>query len=433
LSFYRGNLATISTHWPDIALKLDTCQFDLAQVELVKDQELSLVFEKIQLASSYNQAVEAQLQISALPTNTANVTLYGSGLGIVQKMLLENRALKSLHVVVLNLPLFKASLTYFDHNTWLVDPRVNLSLPQAASKIENPFIALPAELELSTDSSAPIRDRLCLALDNDFIEQSRGVLNTSLQNDIMDNLAFIARDNNVNTLFSSCNNTDFIVCGAGPTLADHFDWLKQPKTQEKYTIVAVDTAVKPMIKAGIIPDIIVSIDSDDKGSFDGIDSHLFINTPLVYFPVVQSDLLSCWQGPRYTAYSMSQLYSSINKVHAKGRLFCCGCVLHPSVDLAVKMGATKVLLLGADFAFPGKKTHTHCNNEPEKISSQQSAEQTKHWVLDGKNERVPTLLCYRGYLRDLEDYIELIKGVTFYNGSDKGALIRGTTLWKKFQ
>ncbi|MFT6836134.1 MAG: hypothetical protein ACJA0H_002180, partial [Francisellaceae bacterium] len=43
---------------------------------------------------------------------------------------------------------------------------------------------------------------------------------------------------------------------------------------------------------------------------------------------------------------------------------------------------------------------------------------------------VPTLLSYRGYLRDLEDYIELIKGVDFYNGSSKGALIRGTKLWQ---
>ncbi|MEY8214838.1 MAG: 6-hydroxymethylpterin diphosphokinase MptE-like protein [Colwellia sp.] len=432
MDFFIDNLAIISTRWPEVAQKLTQCHFDLSQIELVSDQELSLVFDKIQVASSYNQGEEARLQISVLPTNTAKVTLYGTGLGSVQNILLEDTHLKLLHVVVFNLPLFKASLTYFDHKKWLLDSRVNLTLPQTNSKIESPFIALPAELELSTNSSAHIRDRLCLALDNDYIEQSRGIQNAALQNDIMDNVEFIVNDRDVKELFLSGNKTDYIICAAGPTLVEHLDWLKQPSTKEKFTIIAVDTAIKSMAKAGIIPDIIVSIDPDEKIFFEDIYIEFFKNTPLVYFPVVKKSLLSAWKGPKYTAYSMSQLYNTVNELYPKGRLYCCGCVIHPSIDLSVKMGAKKVLLLGADFSFPDNKIHTYCKNDPEEITAHQTAEQTKHWLLNGINERVPTLLCYRGYLRDLEDYIELIKGVDFYNGSSKGALIRGTTLWTKF-
>ncbi|MFT7005690.1 MAG: hypothetical protein ACJAXJ_000189 [Colwellia sp.] len=430
MDFFIDNLAIISIRWPEIAQKLKKCHFDLSQIELVKDHELSLVFDKIQVASSYNQCEEAKLQINILPINSPKVTLYGTGLGGVQNRLLENTQLKLLHVVVFNISLFKASLTYFDHKKWLLDSRVNLSLPQKNSKVENPFIALPAELELSTLSSAPIRDRLCLALDNDYIEQSRGVLNTALQNNIMDNVNFIINDKDIKELFLSSNTADYIVCGAGPSLAEHFNWLRQSDTKENFTIIAVDTAIKPMTKAGIIPDIIVSIDPDEKKSFEGLDLDIFRNTPLIYFPVVKNDLLSSWKGPKYTAYSMSQLYTAVNELYPRGRLYCCGSVIHPSIDLSVKMGAKSILLLGADFSFPGNKIHTHCSNEPEKITSHQTAEQTKHWVLNGENERVPTLLSYRGYLRDLEDYIELIKGVDFYNGSSKGALIRGTKLWQ---
>jgi len=53
-------------------------------------------------------------------------------------------------------------------------------------------------------------------------------------------------------------------------------------------------------------------------------------------------------------------------------------------------------------------------------------------VLNGLNERVPTLLNYRGYLRDLEDYIALAKHVEFFNGSYKGAFIANTKIWPEF-
>jgi hypothetical protein len=432
LDFFIDNLAVISRQWPEIAHILSKSHFDVSQIALVKDKELSLVFNNIQVASSYNQSEEARLQISQLPINTPKVTLYGTGLGVLQSTLLESTQLKLLNVVIFNIPLFKASLTHFDHKKWLSDPRVNLSLPQDTSKVQNPFIALPAELELSTNSSAHLRDRLCLALDNHYIEQSQGILNTALQKKIMENIDCIVKEKDVSELFSSNLNTptktDYIVCAAGPSLADHINWLKQSATREKFTIIGVDTAVKSLVKAGVMPDIIVSIDADDKGSFDGLDGDIFINTPLVYFPVVKNDLLSFWQGPKYTAYSMSQLYNTVNESHPRGRLYCCGSVIHPSIDLSVKMGAKKVLLLGTDFSFPGNKIHTSYKNSPEEVTSHQTAEQTKHWVINGENERVPTLLCYRGYLRDLEDYIALTKGVDFYNGSSKGALIKGTSM-----
>jgi hypothetical protein len=438
LDFFIDNLAIISIRWPEVAQKVKKCHFDLSQIELVKDHELSLVFDKIQVASSYNQREEAKLQISALPIYTANVTLYGTGLGGVQSRLLENTQLKLLHVVVFNISLFKASLTYFDHKKWLLDSRVNLSLPQKNSKVENPFIALPAELVLATNESASLRDRLCLALDDNFIRQNKGIGNRELQESIMSNLSFIKNDHDVqelcsNYFFVTDNNskkTDFIVCGAGPTLADHFTWLQHLSTRERFIIVAVDAAVMPLAQAGIIADIVVSIDPVAKKLFDKLNLDNFNKVPLVYFPVVSGELLSLWQGPKYTAYSTGELYQEINDIHPKRRLYCAGSVIHPAVDLSVKMAAKNVLLLGADFSFPDGKSHTYWQDENSNNSMHLSTEKTSHWVLNSLNERVPTLLNYRGYLRDLEDYIELIKGVDFYNGSSKGALIRGTKLWR---
>nr|WP_289846772.1 6-hydroxymethylpterin diphosphokinase MptE-like protein [Colwellia sp. E2M01] len=302
-------------------------------------------------------------------------------------------------------------------------------MPTLDDKVSFPFIALPAELSLAEDDSSPLRDRICLALDHPFIEAKKGIKNEDILQAINNNIPFIERDNNVSDLFLTGNNKQYIVCGAGPTLEDHYQLLTQQNIRQQYILIAVDAAVLPLLNQGITPDIIVSIDPIAKKLFDDIDMGILKNIPLIYFPVVKPSLLSRWQGPRYTAYSTSKLYHDINNKHAKGRLYCGGSVIHPAIDLAVKMGAKNITFLGADFSFPGGKTHTHWVEDKSTKAAHVSSEKSPYWVLNSLNERVPTLLNYRGYLRDLEDYIALVTHVTFYNGSQRGALIKGTQLW----
>lgn len=420
-----NNLLIISKRWLDLANLIKNAHYELSQVALVEDHERSLVFEQIQIASSFDQISEANLQISAVAVGSSEVTVYGTGLGQVQRQLLARGNLKKLNVVILNLAVFKASLYYFNQLDWLQDPRVKLQLPSNSNPLVNqintPFVALPAELTLASNETALLRDRICLALDADFIEQSSGAKNQALFDKIDTNLSFIRRDHDVSKLFSSATKTNYIICGAGPTLIEHFHWLKQAKTKKDYTLISVDAAVKALYQEGIVPDIIVSIDPRAKHLFDGFNEKV----PLVYFPVVDDDFLSTWQGERYVAYSTGALYQPINNIEPRGRLYCGGSVIHPAIDLAVNMKAENIILLGADFSFPDGRTHAYWQEDSVHIS----ATNTSHWVLNFYNERIPTLLNYRGYLRDLEQYIALTKNVTFYNGSKKGALIAGTEIW----
>lgn len=424
MNYLSNNLLTILKRWPEIADLLQTAHYDLSQVELVADKECSLVFDSIQIASSFDQVEEANIQISQITNDTDVVTLYGTGLGKVQQQLLLCDNLLTLNVVILNMALFKASLSYFDHLGWLQDPRINLLTPLHNNRITNQptsmFIALPAELVLAENDSARLRDRICLALDSEFIEQSSGSKNKELVDKIDDNLAFINEDHDVCQLISSAQKSQYIICGAGPTLVEHFTWLKRPEIKAKYTLIAVDAAVQALYQEDIIPNIIVSIDPRAKTLFEGFNEKV----PLVYFPVVDGDFLINWPGERYVAYSTGALYHKINERLPKGRLYCGGSVIHPAIDLAVHMKAKKVVLLGADFSFPGEKSHAYWEEDRELVS----AKSTQHWVLNAENVRVPTLLNYRGYLRDLEQYIELAKHVSFFNGSKKGALIAGTTI-----
>ena len=435
MNFYEANLAIITRRWPNIAKQLCAACYDISQVELVEDKQLSLVFNGIQLASSYDQEAEASIQVQSLITDVSKVTLYGTGLGLVQKILLKKSTVATLDVIILNFPLFKACLTYFDHQYWLLDERVALKSSKKQKKIHKPFIALPAELVLAKNESASLRDRLCLTLDDDFIRQNKGSGNSALKECITRNLSYIQNDNDVKELFSmnhyGMGKTHFIVCGAGPTLAEHYTWLQKKSTRQNFTLVVVDAAVMPLARVGIIADIVVSIDPAAKKLFDDLHFDDFEHVPLVYFPLVTEALLSSWQGPRFTAYSSGELYQEINEKYPRGRLYSGGSVIHPAIDLAVKMAAKKILLLGTDFSFPDGQSHTYWNDQNSNNSIHVTAENTTHWVLNSLNERVPTLLNYRGYLRDLEDYISLAKHVDFFNGSKKGALISGTRLWSE--
>lgn len=429
MSIYDDNLSVISRRWPQLASQITLTQYNTTQLQLVEDKQVSLVFDDIQLASSHDQVAEASYQLEQLDITSKKVTIYGSTLGTIQTLLLARQQLSQLSVVILNLAVFKACLSYFDQHSWLADERVTLKVPKLNEQLSRPFIALPAALTLASDESSPLRDRVCLALDDDFITDKKGVKNEALLVKLYDNVNFIKNDLDVKRLFLSNNNKRFIVCGAGPTLAEHYDFLSLKNTRDNFTLVAVDAAVKPLINNGIMPDIVVSIDPVAKKLFEDVNMSYFKKVPLVYFPVISESLLSAWQGPRYTAYSKGELYDSINDKYAKGRLFCCGSVIHPAIDLVVQMGADKVLLLGADFSFPEGKTHTHWHDQLSSRQVHTSIEHSTHWVLNGFNERVPTLLNYRGYLRDLENYISLVKHVKFYNGSRKGANISGTTIW----
>ncbi len=435
MNFLTDNLAIISKRWPNIAEKLNLAYYCIEQVELIEDKQLSLVFDKIQIASSYDQVVEAKIQLDHLNNDTQLVAIYGTGLGEVQRQLLHKSNLKELEIIVFNFPLFKACLTYFNQQDWLLNKRVTLKIATDDSKVRQNFIALPAELVLAENFSARLRDKVCLTLDNDFIN-NKGINNAKLQKSIKDNLSFIKSDFDVSKLFSSMNNNNnknnkFIICAAGPTLLDHFSWLQKPSTRDSFTVIAVDAAVMPLAEAGVIPDIVVSIDPVAKKLLDCLNIKDFKHVPLVYFPVVNNELLSFWQGPRYVAYSTGDLYQSINKDYPRGRLYCAGSVIHPAIDLSVKIGAKQVLFLGADFSFPEGKSHTFWQLSELANKPQLSTTNTPHWVLNGFNERVPTLLNYRGYLRDLEDYIIVKKQVEFFNGSKKGAFIKGTKQWKE--
>lgn len=116
------------------------------------------------------------------------------------------------------------------------------------------------------------------------------------------------------------------------------------------------------------------------------------------------------------------MYAALAREHPKGTLHQGGSVIHPTVDLAVQIGCTEVLLLGCDFAFPGGQTHAGWQDG----ALGPSASQALSWVVDGHGKRVSTNPNFTTYQIELERYMAAHPEVHFWNSSRDGAALLGS-------
>ncbi|AUG39839.1 motility accessory factor Maf-2 [Pseudomonas chlororaphis] len=424
---FEGNAQAIQARWPRLLERLLAEDSAGLQADLVEGLGSTLSISGIQLTSRHDRTAEARTQAASLPADSPVIHLYGTGLGDLQQILLENPALQRLQVHILNGAVFALVLQLLDQQAWLNDPRVELGYAGDLAEIQLPFFALPSELVLADDYNAKIRDRLVsevhLAFNNrDFVADSPEV---TLR--LQSSAELVASDSDVAQLFGTQPGREVFVIATGPSLERHFERLREIRAQARRPLfICVDTAYRPLLKQGIEPDIVVSIDHRISGLHLPPEKSAAIT--LVYLPMVDPQILALWQGPRYVGYSASPIYTRMREQLPKAQLYVGGSVIHPAVDLAVKMGAEQVTLFGADFAFPMNKTHAGWLDG--ELGPQLGA--ARHWVLDGHGQRVRTQLNFRSYLCELERFIAGHPRVRFYNSSRDGAMIAGTTYHPEF-
>jgi hypothetical protein len=280
---------------------------------------------------------------------------------------------------------------------------------------------------LADDFNAKIRDRLVNEVHLSFNNRDFDPQLPFIQQRLQDCLDVLLADDDVAQLFGTCTGREIYVIGTGPTLESHFERLAAVRGQaERPLFICVDTAYLPLRKHGIVPDLVVTIDK--LISFRHLPFEESDGIPLVYLPMSDPTVLTAWKGKRYGGYTASPIYDALRQQHPRAQLHAGGSVIHPAVDLAVKMGATRITLFGADFAFPMNKTHAGWNDG----DLGPALEQARHWVRDGYGERVPTQLNFRGYLCVLERYIAAHPQVNFLNSSRAGAMIVGTQFNQEF-
>ena len=424
--FFQANAEVLERRWPALFERLMAEDSAAVQAELVQGLGSTLSVNGVQLTSRHDRTHEARVQAASL-ADKAQLHVYGTGLGDLPAVLLERVGLERLYVHILNGALFALVVQLLDQRQWLEDPRVQLFYAGDLSDICTPFFALPAEMLLADDFNAKIRDRLVSEVHLSFNNREFDPQSPVIQQRLQDCLPVLLGDDDVAQLFGTCVDRDVYVIATGPTLEEHFERLAKVRAQaQRPLFICVDTAYRPLREHGVAPDLVVSI--DQLISFRHLPFEESDGIPLVYLPMSDPEVLRAWKGKRYGGYSASPVYAALREAYPRGELHVGGSVIHPAVDLAVKMGARRITLFGADFAFPMNKTHAGWNDG----ELGPSVNQARHWVRDGHGQRVSTQLNFRGYLCVLERYIAAHPQVEFFNSSRAGALIAGTQFNQEF-
>lgn len=424
-SCFADNLAVIRQRWPALVSLIEQAADEQyrPQVQLAQGRDSTLLINGVQLTSRHDRQQEARDLTAKLPADSSIVTLYGTGLGDVQQLLLASDTLQQLTVCIMNEYVFALVLQLLDQRYWLCDERVQLQLASAQQDIQLPFVVSPSELVLVSDNQRDIANQLSAERDAEYVSTQVMRAAAPYLHRLQQNKHYWQNDRPVQRLFNTvAPGRDVFVIASGPSLEQQCDYLYQRQQQSGAPLlIAVDTAVKALLAQQVVPDIVVTM--DHKIGLGHLPcAQLPPSTALVYFPLVNPDLLAQFNGKRYVAMSQSKLFDSVRSELSADSLYIHGSVIHPAVDLAVKMGAKQLVLFGADFAFSANKTHAGWND---KTLGPGYASATD-WVKNAQGEKVPTLRNLLTYRLGLERFIRAHSTVQFFNASTVGAVIAGT-------
>lgn len=159
-------------------------------------------------------------------------------------------------------------------------------------------------------------------------------------------------------------NLDACVVGAGPSLDEVLPHLARIK--ERCLLIAVDTALRACLRAGVEPDFVVLADPQywNARHLAGLStSNTVLVTEVAAYP-------SVFRFPCEEVVLCSSLYP-IGKFFAdrgldKGELGAGGSVATSAWGLARLCGCRRIFLAGVDLSFPGKRTHAHGSTFEEK-------------------------------------------------------------------
>jgi hypothetical protein len=165
------------------------------------------------------------------------------------------------------------------------------------------------------------------------------------------NASSIAAEGNVADLFGTAAITPAIVVAAGPSLDAALPSLQA--AMGTALIVCVDTALRPLLAAGIAPHLVVSVDPSEANARHLADVPSCEETCLVAEGSLDSLALEPFRG-RTFFFNVSdhQPWPWMSEHGCDvGRLRAWGSVLTSAFDLVVKMGCDPIVMVGTDLAY----------------------------------------------------------------------------------
>ncbi|HEX3032694.1 MAG TPA: 6-hydroxymethylpterin diphosphokinase MptE-like protein, partial [Bacillota bacterium] len=349
---------------------------------------------------------------------------YGYGLGYhVAELaeMLENGS--KLYVFDLNLDLFAESLKYYDFRKMLSDSRIQLYITDRVGELSKGLAELFQRLDTV---NLMFHNPSIGSIDENLGELKEYLMELNLRNNVSPEYLQLFENNykknrgiitrNVGEFFGKFPSVPAILVSAGPSLDKNVDLLKG--LEDRCVIIAVAQALRSLLKAGITPHIMVTIDPQDI-TYNQIEGHEQLGIPFFLMATAAPINAEKYPGPKFMAcQSASYLLPGESGFLVKTG----GSVSTAALDIAIRMGCNPIAYIGQDLAFTDNLHHSrgthHDSHEMKILSNMRMVEDVNHHL-------IPTTLGMISFRNWITRRVSEEQQHTFVNATEGGAFIPG--------
>lgn len=216
-----------------------------------------------------------------------------------------------------------------------------------------------------------------------------------------------------------------ILVAAGPSLDKNVEELKRAKG--KAFIIAVDSAIRVLVKHDIMPDMTVTIDPRKANHYLYQDERIRKIPVLLSFNVVTSTVMT-HQGKRFYFYVDYPVANQIWEKYGKHyiRIETAGSVANDAFSFIYHVGFKNIILIGQDLAYTGNKIHSQDSYETNVRNNDANKRKEVYVIKDIYGNDVKTDYAMDIYRRWFENQLILHKELEVIDATEGGARIEGT-------
>ena len=422
-----------------IALNIDvqTAGSERMKVVPARSGSLNVEIEGVAYHSRYDPLREAKSFYAGLPLEEADVVLhFGWGLGYSGVHLSERlKADARVFVLEPDVEVFELFRVDPEHQALLEDSRFQYVVgPNVRQFVDDwglagcqdtdriLWIGWPRAEQLYGDLATSVHTSF-----NNRLRDRAGNLLTHFENgrtyfeNAIENLRF-SWDPAVGRLFGRFKGVPLVLVSAGPSLDRNIRHLRG--LEERFFILAVDTALRPLLAGGVLPHAVIIADPSELNAqhvVGAIGPDTYLIAEQATHPLAMASARKRFQ------FSLGVfpdcLYQEFGLERSTLKVW--GSVATAALDLACRMSADPIIFVGQDFSYTWRREyagHTIFEGRGFKRKAQGPV-QKDVWDRD-----VPTtenLLAYRDYfVRRMAE----AHGTRFVNATEGGILTEGVEL-----
>ncbi|HLP57951.1 MAG TPA: 6-hydroxymethylpterin diphosphokinase MptE-like protein, partial [Candidatus Deferrimicrobium sp.] len=376
MSIHEENLFFLEKKFPKLLEYLQAVPDCKCKTETAKNGSLTLLYFQNQIPyyihSKFNPRDESSKIIAHKNLSADHIIVMGLGLGYhLEKIMATKSRLARVLLIEPELEIVKHSLktlrwqalltrgdffyvfgSSYAEITRMVHTFINIVTLDTVEYIE-----LPSETRILKPFFTKIRQAVEEEIKTNIYDfKTRMAESYMLPRNILKNLPLIFNTRPATHLKNVFHHTPGFIVSAGPSLDKNILHLK--KIRDRALLIAVDTALKPLLKRSIHPHITAIGDPSHKNYLHLQGTEKEIRHFVAAEACIAHQVFHDFRDKIFTLSVGKSMVRMIEE-HTEpfGELEAWGSVISIALTLAVYMGLDPIIFVGQDFAFTGSRNH----------------------------------------------------------------------------